>query len=161
MEIDFRKNWIDIKQTFRKSFVSNLHFSVATVSENKPHVTPIGSVILGETGKGIFFEIFTRSFGSSGEKIQILAVNSSKWFWISSLIRGRFSASPGVRLNCILGERRRPHEDEIAKWQKRIGLFSWTSGYAKLWGTLNVCRDFTVESAETLDLGEMTNHLKF
>ncbi len=45
------ENWDQVKTLFRKSFVSSFHFSIATVNERgEPHVTPIGSMILGEPG---------------------------------------------------------------------------------------------------------------
>ena len=82
MEIE--KNWGEIKELFHESFRSSFHYAIATVSDDgKPHVTPIGSLILGRPGFGFYFEEFSknlpRHLGSNGH-VCVLAVNSSRWF---------------------------------------------------------------------------------
>ena len=83
--MDMETSWKDIKRLFKQSFSSSFHFAIASVSENgEPHITPIGSLILGKPGKGIYFEKFTQTMPCnflSNRKICVLAVNSSKWFW--------------------------------------------------------------------------------
>jgi hypothetical protein len=156
MQLDLSNDWVVIKRFFGRTFSSNLFYSIGSVRNGEPHVTPIGSVLLGTVGQGFFFEIFTRSFTDAGEKVVIVAVDSSRLFWIRSLIGGRFAHPPAIRLYCILGERRPPSEAEVGRWRKRIRLFRWTSGYQKLWGSLPTIREFKVLKAETLELGEMT-----
>jgi uncharacterized protein len=92
--MDLITNWKEVKSLFKKSFRSSFHFSVATVTEDgEPHVTPIGSLILGEPGHGFYFEEFPqhlpRNLGSN-KKICVMAVNSNKWYWLKSLVMGRF-----------------------------------------------------------------------
>ena len=82
MEID--THWDIVKKIFKQSFSSSFHFSIATVDENgKPHVTPIGSLILGNPGHAIYFEEFPNKLQNNlktSKHVSILAVNSSKWF---------------------------------------------------------------------------------
>ena len=57
--MDLISNWNEVKNLFKDSFKSSFHFSIASVSENgEPHVTPVGSLILGKPGQGIYFEKF-------------------------------------------------------------------------------------------------------
>jgi len=90
MEIE--THWNIVKKIFKQSFSSSFHFSIATVDENgKPHVTPIGSLILGNPGQAIYFEEFPSKLPinlKTNKHVSILAVNSSKWFWLKSLIKG-------------------------------------------------------------------------
>ena len=46
--MDIDADWHVIKRLFRKSFASSIHYAIATVTQDgEPHVTPIGSLILG------------------------------------------------------------------------------------------------------------------
>jgi uncharacterized protein len=58
--MEIYSHWSDVKKVFKKSFSSSFHFSIATVDEEgRPHITPIGSLILGKPGHAIYFEEFT------------------------------------------------------------------------------------------------------
>ena len=94
MRID--EHWTEIKQLFRQSFKSSFHYAIATVNENgEPHVTPIGSLILGKPGRGLYFEEFPKQLPrnfQTNKQVCVLVVNSSRWFWIKSLIGESLSA---------------------------------------------------------------------
>lgn len=98
-------------------------YAIATVNEDgEPHVTPIASLILGKPGHGLYFEEFTRQLTHTlkrNKQVCVLAVNSSRWFWIKSLISGRFSSPPAVRLHGTAGEIREATETEIKLWKNR------------------------------------------
>ncbi|MEN8205260.1 MAG: pyridoxamine 5'-phosphate oxidase family protein [Pseudomonadota bacterium] len=139
-------NWKEVKSLFRESFKSSFHFSIATVNENgEPHVTPIGSLILGKPGYGFYFEKFTQHLPRNFEcnkNICVLAVNSSRWFWLKSLAGGKFASPPAVRLHGVVGDLREATDKEIALWQKRVKRVSpqrhphWAcQGYAVTTGT--------------------------
>ena len=52
-------DWNLVRRGVTDAFRSSLHCSVATSNEDgSPHLTPIGSVLLTEAGRGIYFEIF-------------------------------------------------------------------------------------------------------
>jgi len=64
--MDINTNWKQIKSLFKNSFNSSFHFAIASVTEKgEPHVTPIGSLILGKPGYGIYFEKFTKQLPSN------------------------------------------------------------------------------------------------
>jgi hypothetical protein len=50
-------DWSVIRRVFTRGFASSFHFAVASVgADGSPHLTPIGSVMLGTTGQGFYFE---------------------------------------------------------------------------------------------------------
>lgn len=151
-------DWRELKSVLRDSFRSSFHFSVASVgADGKPHVTPIGSVLLTEPGRGFFFEIFTRPL-PAGTAVSILGVNSSRRFWLASLFRGRFPHPPGLRLHGrIVGETRAATPEEQALFRRRVGWARWTKGYGLLWKRLERVRDLEIERSEWIRLGRMTS----
>lgn len=158
--MDLITNWKDIKCLFKKSFKSSFHFALATVTENgEPHVTPIGSLILGEPGHGFYFERFTqqlpRNFASN-KQICVLAVNSNRWFWLKSLLSGRFTTPPAVRLHGVVGDLRDATDTEIALWQNRVKRVSFSKGHAIMWRSMSMVRDIEFTRIEPVHIGEMT-----
>ena len=93
------ENWQTIRSNFRHGFATNLHVAVATVdAEEQPHVTPIGSFFLNrDKFSGFYFEIFTRNIPKNAvtnPKVCIMAVNSGRWYWLKSLVLGKFATPP-------------------------------------------------------------------
>jgi hypothetical protein len=152
--------WGQLKKIMNRSFASSFHYAVATVNaDGTPHVTPIGSVILGKQGEGIFFDEFPARLSAnidSNPKICILAVDSNRWFWLRALIRGRFKQPPGVRLVAEAGPKRRATNKEIARWHKRVAKTKWTRGHAYLWQNMATVRDLKITGIEPINLGAMT-----
>ena len=158
--MDLTANWNVVKSLFKASFKSSFHFAVASITENgEPHVTPIGSLILGEPGRGFYFEKFPRSLPrnvSSNNRICVLAVNSSRWFWLMSLVGGRFTSPPAVRLHGIAGDLREATETEMALWQKRVKRVGFSKGHAIMWRGMSMVRDIEFTKIEPVQIGEMT-----
>lgn len=158
--MDVTENWGDIKEIFKKSFASSFHYAVATVSAGGvPHVTPIGSLILGRPGNGFYFEEFTRQLThnlKTNRHVCVLAVNSSRLFWIKSLVSGRFSSPPAVRLYGSVGEIRGATEREIKLWQNRVKRVSFSKGHAMMWAGMKMVRDIEFTRIEPVHMGEMT-----
>ena len=100
--MEINTHWHIVNKIFKKAFSSSFHYSIASVDENgKPHVTPIGSLILGAPGKAIYFEEFTSKLPNNiktNKFVSVLAVNSSKLFWLISLIKGQFHEPPTLLL---------------------------------------------------------------
>ena len=158
--MDLITNWKQVKSLFKKSFRSSFHFAVATVTEDgEPHVTPIGSLILGEPGHGFYFEEFPqrlpRNLGSN-KKICVLAVNSNKWYWLKSLVVGRFASPPAVRLHGVAGDLREATDIEISLWQKRVKSVSFSKGHAMMWRSMSKVRDIEFTRIEPVQIGKMT-----
>jgi len=158
--MDVTENWQEVKELFTKSFKSSFHYAIATVNlEGEPHVTPIGSLILGRPGHGIYFEEFPRQLPdnlNANKNICVLAVNSGRWFWIKSLMSGRFSSPPAVRLHGAVGEVRQASEKEVKLWQNRVKRVSFSKGHAMMWSNMKMVRDITFTSIEPVHMGEMT-----
>jgi len=158
--MDIVENWKEVKDLFRASFRSSFHYAIATVNSNgEPHVTPIGSLILGKPGHGLYFEEFPRQLPAnykSNKHVCILAVNSSRWYWIKSLINGRFSSPPAVRLHGLVSEIREATEKEIVLWQNRVKHVSFSKGHAKMWANMKMVRDIKFTKIEPVHLGDMT-----
>lgn len=161
--MDVNENWAEIKALFRESFRSSFHYAIASVgADGDPHVTPIGSLILGRPGQGIYFEKFTRNLPRNlddGSRVCVLAVNSSRWFWMGSLFAGRFPRPPAVRLHGVAGPVRHATEREIALWQKRVGRVRFTTGHRLMWRDMSEVREISFDRIEPVQLGVMTSGL--
>jgi len=156
------ENWILIKKLFRQSFNTSFHYSIATVNEKgEPHVTPIGSLILCDPGHGYYFEEFTHQLPRNlqdNKQVCVLAVNSSRWYWIKSLFKGKFSSPPAIRLFGTVGEAREATESEIKLWHRRIRKVQFSKGYNIMWKSMRTVRDITFSRAEPVHIGEMTQN---
>jgi len=159
--MQLQKNWVYIKKLFDQSFRSSFHYALATVNENgEPHVTPIGSLILRDPGHGFYFEEFTRQLPRNFRKnrqVCVLAVNSSRWFWIKSLFVGRFSNPPAIRLFGTVGDVREATEKEIRLWHRRVRTVRSSKGYALMWKNMRMVRDIEFSRVEPVYIGDMTH----
>jgi len=163
MEVE--SHWKEIKKLFNKSFSSSFHYSIATVDESgKPHVTPIGSIILGNPGCAIYFEQFTNKLQTnlkSCKYVSVLAVNSSKWFWLKSLILGHFSELPAIRLQGEVSAPREATKLEIKLWQKRVKSVGFTKGHKIIWQGMRTVREIKFYKVEPVSIGKMTESSSF
>ena len=155
--------WNLIRPIFDNAFKSCMHFAMATVNENgSPHITPIGSLILREDPTGYFFDEYctrTRENIARNPRVCFLAVNADRSFWVKSLIKGKFYASPAVRLMGTVGELREATPEEIAAWQSRVAFARPTRGYQIMWGRMHSVRDVQFDSFEPMSTGKMTSGL--
>ncbi len=156
-------NWADIRKHFNTSFKTNFHVSVATVSHDSiPDVSPIGSLFLNKDQSGFYFEKFPTTIGLNAEHnktVCILGVNSGVWFWLRSLISGRFNAYPGIKLFGTLGDKRKATETEITRLNRRMKLTKGLKGNTYLWGEMLYVRDIIFFDAKALNIGNMTKHI--
>ena len=154
------EQWPEIKQLFRQSFKSSFHCAIATVNKDgEPHVTPIGSLILGRPGHGLYFERFPTQLPlnlQTNRSVCVLAVNSDRWFWLKSLLRGRFSTPPAVRLYGAAGELRDATEKEVQLWQRRVNSVRFTKGHQLMWAGMAKVRDIEFTRVEPVRAGAMT-----
>lgn len=158
--MDLFENWPTIKQVFRRAFRSSFHYAISCIdSDGEPHVIPIGSLILTTPGKGFYFEEFPRRLPEilqTNPRICVLAVDSSSWFWIRSLISGQFKRPPAIRLKGQAGDLRPATAEEIARWQRRVRWFRGSKGHRYLWQGMTQVRDIEFDRAQNIDLGSMT-----
>lgn len=151
------ENWQEIRRNFRHGFATNLHVAIATVdAEGQPQVTPIGSFFLNRDGfSGFYFEIFTKNIPKNAlanPKVCIMAVNSGRWYWLKSMLSGRFATPPMTKLYGRLGERRSPTPEEIERGNRRLGRMKKLPGGKKLFGNMAFVREVHFHSFETAKL---------
>lgn len=155
--------WNLIRPIFDNAFKSCMHFAMATVNaDGSPHITPIGSLILREDPTGYFFDEYctrTRENLSRNPRVCFLAVNADRTFLVKSLIKGKFSAPPAVRLMGTVKELREATPDELAAWHSRVAFARLTKGYEIMWSRMHSVRDVQFDSFEPMVSGKMTSGL--
>ena len=118
-DMDFFTNWADIRKHFNKSFRTNFHVSIASVDkDNNPTVTPIGSFFLNNNQTGFYFEKFPTKLpenSKANKQIYVLGVNSSTFFWLTSLFSGQFKSYPAIKLYGQLGDRQKATDLETKR----------------------------------------------
>ncbi len=160
--LDLIENWSTIRSHVNQSYKTNLHVSIASVnSDNQPNVTPIGSLFLNDNQRGFYFEKFPTQLPKDAEqnsKICLLAVNSSRWFWIKSLFLGRFYQFPAIKLYGTLGGKRQATPKEQRRLQRRMRMTKGLKGHAFLWQDMGFVREVHFTKAHALNLGVMTKN---
>jgi len=158
------KDWETIKQHFSRSFGSSLHVSIASVdNDNFPTVTPIGSLFLNNDQSGFYFEKFPKNLPKHSEinnKVCVLAVNSSKWYWVRSLFYNRFKSYPAIKLYGILGEKRPATEIELHALKRRMRMTKRLKGHQFLWDNMGFVRDIQFSKVSAVKFGEMMSNIK-
>ncbi|MET0091313.1 MAG: pyridoxamine 5'-phosphate oxidase family protein [Candidatus Thiodiazotropha sp.] len=161
--MDLFKDWEAIRTLFKASLKSSFHFAIASVNEQgEPHVTPIGSLILDEPGRGYYFERFTQQLPKNllhRQRVCVLAVNSGFGFWLGSLLRGRFAQPPGLRLYGTVSEPRAATEAERARWLRRVRPARFTRGHAMMWSEMDRVREIEFDRVDPVRIGKMTQGL--
>ena len=147
------ENWKTICQNFRYGFATNLHVSIATVdADGQPQVTPIGSFFLNRDGfSGFYFEIFTKNIlknATTNPKVCVMAVNSGRWYWLKSMVLGKFKTPPMTKIYGTLGERRPATPAEIERGNRRLGRMKILPGGKKLFGNMGLVRELTFHAFE-------------
>ncbi len=162
MELNAQR-WEQIRKIFHDAFHSSFHYAVATVNEDgSPHVTPIGSLFLGDDQKGFYFEEYVSALARNlryNKHICVLAVNSSKFSLLKTLFLGKMTAPPGVRLMGAASEKREATPQEFDLFKKRFGKYRMFKGYDKLWGKLRYVREIRFDAFEPVRIGTMTSEL--
>lgn len=158
--MDLIADWKNIRYYFNKSFNQNLFISIASVNtDNKPTVTPIGSLFLNNNQTGFYFEKYPCKLPQNAKtnpNICALAVNSGKWFWLKSLFKGKFKTNPAIKLYGLLGNRRKATEQEINRLNRRMKTTNGFKGNTYLWKDMVYVRDINFIKVETINLGKMT-----
>ena len=142
-----------------RAFVHGRLFCAGAVLEGQEvRVFPIGSLRVDKDGLGSYFEIFARPL-PEGANVTFMAVDASPLFWLSSLLRGRFSHPPAIRLKGTVGISRSATDHEQARWYRRVGLLLKTRGGKALWGKPGKVREIRFHAVEPVRAGNMTRHL--
>lgn len=157
--MELQKDWKRIRKNFGRYGASSFHFSLATVKpDGSPWVTPIGSLMLNKDCTGTYFEIFTRGMPhnlKTNRRIVVMGVHSGRWFWLKSVLHGRFNQPPAIRLVGRTSELRRATEREKKRLKKIVAPLRYTAGYKKMWRHIEYVRDINFEEVVTVNIGTM------
>ena len=141
------QEWQQIKRVIEKSQRAAMYCSIATVDQTgQPNITPIGTVFLADDQTGFFFDTYSESFKTNltlNNKACLQAVNSDRMFWLKSMILGKFSDYPGVRLFIEIDVLRPATNQEMALVQQRIRPLKWTKGSQLIWSDFSHVRTFS------------------
>ena len=153
-------NWQHIRKVVADAQRAAMHCSIATVDQQlQPTITPIGTLFLHEQGySGFFFDAYSNALEenlAANAKACIQAVNSSRFFWLKSLLKGEFLDYPGVRLYAEIGRLRPASVEESARVNARIKALQWTKGSQKIWSDFTHVRDFKVHGYKWVQYPEM------
>lgn len=128
--------------------------SFATVNEDgSPHVTPIGSLILREDKQGFYLEEFSRHMSRNlqrDQKVCVLLVQNSLWYWVKTIILGRLDHPCAVRLMGTVGKKREATLQEINAFQKPIRFLKIFRGYQPMWGVMKHGREIHFDTFEPI-----------
>ncbi len=154
--------WKEVRSVFRQALGSSFHFALASVNEDgSPHLSPIGSLIL-RTNKpaGFYMEKFPVTLPKNlarDNRVCVMAVNTSRWFWLKSLFNGSFASCPAIRLVGTVGERRPATAKEIELWHRKVRKARGLKGHDLLWRSMSSARDIQFSACYPVNLGKMTN----
>ncbi|NNG02046.1 MAG: pyridoxamine 5'-phosphate oxidase family protein [Desulfobacteraceae bacterium] len=161
MEIE--KDWNLIKRLFDEGIKSSRFYAIASTNpDGSPHICPIGSLILYGPGHGVYADEFPVQLSrniAGNPRVCVMAVNNGQVFWLKSLIQGKFSKYPGIRLFGVAGEKRPGTDREIDNWMKRVKVFRRFKGYDLLWRHIKHVRDIRFDGVRVISAGKMSRGL--
>jgi hypothetical protein len=149
-------DWQTIRAVFRAGFGTGFHHAVATLGEDgSPQLTPIGSLVLGEVGRGFYIESYALGLArrlDRDPRICIMAVNGGRWELLKALWRGKADRPFGVRLLGTAGARREATAEELEHFSRRVRPLRFLRGHALLWGKMRTVRDVRFHAFEPVRL---------
>ena len=157
------KDWKNIQHVFSEAQRSSLHASIATIdSFGQPTITPIGTIFLNDNQTVYFFDTYTEKLSENviqNPKACIQAINTSKWFWLRSFIKGQFDKYFGVRLYVEIGNLRLATEQEIHAVDRRTKPLQWTKGSQLIWSDFTHVRDIKINEFRWIKYPRMMENL--
>lgn len=157
--------WRQVRATLHGATRSSMHCAIASIgADGHPHVTPIGSVMLTEPGRGVYLDVINVQLSRNIDRdprITVMAIDSRRGAWARALVRGRFPEPPGVRLIGTAGPSRAISDDERERFERRVRLAVRTRGGRQLWGdpARFRVRDLTFTAVAPVRIPAMTEHL--
>ena len=157
--------WAQVRDVVSRGQSRALHCALGSINaDGSPHLTPIGSLRLGQPGHAIYLDVANVTLGRNLDRdprCAVMAVDSSRTLWLRSLLTGRFDEAPGVRLLGTVGPPRPSTEEESERFARAVKPALRTRGGRNLWGRLDQARarDITFHSVVPVRLPRMTNHL--
>ena len=127
--------------------------------DGSPRVAPYTSLILGEDKQGFYFDELSRRTSSNldrDQRICVLIVKNSRWFWIKTVLLGRYDHPPGVRLMGNVGKKRQATEHEINAFKSPLKSLKLFKGYEPVWGFMNKGREIYFDAFEPVKCRTLT-----
>ena len=126
----------------------------STVNEDgSPRIAPYTSMILGKNKQGFYFDELSHHTSSNLERDQricVLIVKNNKWFWIKTVVFGRFDHPPGIRLMGTVGKKREATQQEINAFKRPLKSLKLFKGYELIWGFMKYGREIHFDDFETV-----------
>ena len=119
-------------------------------------------MFLNKDQTGFYFEKFPKKIPlnvETNKNICVLAIHSSKWFWIKALYKMKFNTYPAIRVYGELGAKRKATESEISRLNRRMKRTKGLKGNTYLWEEMEYVREIIFTRAEGINIGQMTNDL--
>jgi hypothetical protein len=150
MPLRIDEHWLEIQRVVAQGQSSSIYCSVASINpDGTPNVSPIGTVFLRENMTGFYFDPYTSALSRNldiNPNICVTAVNSGFNYWFRSLLLGRFTSAPGVRLYGVAGPLRAASAEEKRSVDRRVRATKWLKGSRLLWSKFTHVRDLTFTS---------------
>lgn len=157
------EQWNLVREIVDRGRRSTGHFAIASVDDDgAPNITPVGTVFFRDDRTGFYFDQYTSALTrslDSNPHVCLMAVDRGTWFWFRSLLVGRFSAIPGVRLYGTVGARRCATEAELEQVRRRVSPMRLLKGGRLLWSDFSHVRDITFTHARPVRYPVMMAHL--
>jgi hypothetical protein len=157
--------WRLVRSTLRYTHSSSLHCAVASIGpDGRPHVTPIGSIMLTDPGCGVYLDVLNVELGRNLDRdprLTVMAVDSRRRAWLTALVRARFDSPPGLRLVGTASPTRPLTDHERNRFRRRVRIALRTKGGQQLWGRDGHyrARDLTFTEVDPVRIPRMTTHL--
>lgn len=154
--------WRTVRRTLARGQASSFHCAIAsTAPDGRAHVSPIGSVRLGQPGTGTYLDVFNAQLRRNLEhdpRVTVMAVDSGLRTWARALITGRFATPPGVRLLGEAGPARPATQEEQEAFRRSVRPALLTRGGKALWGRFEgvLARDLTFTGVVPVRIGATT-----
>lgn len=154
------ENWEHIRKIVAQAQNSSMHCAIATVDQKgMPSITPIGTLFLKEQlGQAFFFNTYSQQIEKNSlnnPKICIQAVNSSRLYWIKSMLQGHFKHIPGVRMYAEISTLRKATQEELDLVEHRIRSLKWTKGGQMIWSNFQYVHDINIQQFRWIEYPHM------
>ncbi|MEV0248432.1 pyridoxamine 5'-phosphate oxidase family protein [Nocardia sp. NPDC050712] len=157
------ERWGFVREILDRGRKSTGHFAIASVdSDGVPNITPVGTVFFREDCTGFYFDQYTSALArnlDANPAVCLMSVDRGPLFWFRSLLVGRFTAAPSVRLYGRAGLRRRATEAELEQVRRRVRPLRSLEGGRLLWSEFTHVRDIAFSSARLVRYPVMMSHL--
>ena len=161
--MDIKDHWPEIQQVVMQALSSSIHCAIASVApDGTPNITPVGTVFLRDNLTGYYFDQYTSTLAENIErnpKICLMAVNTSRVFWLKSFWRGNFASPPGLRLYGEASSLRPATEQERKFIDARVRPTRWLKGSRLLWSDFTHVRDIRFTSFRPVTYPRMMDGL--